>query len=47
MLQDAVPSWRSDSPLRVMPTILITDPVLRTIMTPERRIAAAVTRRTG
>jgi hypothetical protein len=44
VLRDALPSWRPDSPLRVMPTVLITDPVLRTIMTPERRLIAAVTR---
>ncbi|HEX3958260.1 MAG TPA: SMI1/KNR4 family protein [Trebonia sp.] len=46
VLQGALPSWQPDSPLRVMPVILITDPVLRTIMTPERRLIAAVTRQT-
>ncbi|WP_280460005.1 SMI1/KNR4 family protein [Nocardia carnea] len=44
-LRNALPSWQPDSPLRVMPTVLITDPALRTIMTPERRLIAAITRR--
>jgi hypothetical protein len=44
-LQRALPSWRPDSPLRVMPTVLITDPLLRTVMTPQRRLIAAVSRR--
>lgn len=44
VVQDALPSWKPGSPLRVMPTVLISDPVLRGIMTPERRLIAAVTR---
>ncbi|GAA4534042.1 SMI1/KNR4 family protein [Amycolatopsis samaneae] len=47
VLRDALPSWRPDSPMRVMPTVLISDPVLRTIMTAERRLVAAVTPRSA
>ncbi|WP_216901426.1 SMI1/KNR4 family protein [Nocardia alni] len=45
LLRSELPSWRPDSPLRVMPIVLITDPVLRSIMTPQRRLIAAITRR--
>jgi hypothetical protein len=44
VLRSALPSGRPDSPLRAMPTVFLTDPVLRTIMTPERRLVAAITR---
>ncbi|MFC8042348.1 SMI1/KNR4 family protein [Nocardia sp. NPDC057353] len=47
VLRRALPAWRPESPLRIVPTVLITDPVLRTIMTPERRLIAAVSRRTS
>ncbi|MGN2637928.1 SMI1/KNR4 family protein [Nocardia takedensis] len=45
VLRRALPEWRPGSPLRIMPTVLVTDPVLRTIMTPERRLLAAVSRK--
>jgi hypothetical protein len=38
VLQGVLPSWRPGSPLRVMPTVVITDPLLRAIVTAERRL---------
>ncbi|GAA1384075.1 SMI1/KNR4 family protein [Catellatospora chokoriensis] len=36
VLEAALPSWHSDSPHRVAPTVLLTDPELRNLITPER-----------
>ncbi|GAA2600638.1 hypothetical protein GCM10010399_34310 [Dactylosporangium fulvum] len=35
-VQTALPGWRSDSPHRIAPVILLTDPQLRLLITPER-----------
>lgn len=35
-VHDALPGWRSDSPHRVAPVILLTDPHLRHLITPDR-----------
>ena len=36
VIEAALPGWRSDSPTRVAPVILLTDPVLSTLITPSR-----------
>jgi hypothetical protein len=39
----AVPRWRSDDPLRIAPLMLLTDPVLRSLVTPQRAAWIATT----
>jgi hypothetical protein len=36
VIEAALPLWDSDSPYRIAPVILLTDPVVRELMTPER-----------
>ncbi|GAA1307315.1 hypothetical protein Psi02_46390 [Planotetraspora silvatica] len=36
VLESALPQWRSDSPFRIAPVVLLTDPTLRELVTPER-----------
>jgi hypothetical protein len=48
VLEAALPGWRSDSPHRIAPVILLTDPELRPLITPERaRTIATTPRATG
>jgi hypothetical protein len=39
----AVPRWRSDDPLRIAPLMLLTDPVLSSLVTPQRAAWMATT----
>lgn len=36
VIEAALPQWRSDSPHRIAPVVLLTDPVLRRLITPAR-----------
>ncbi|GAA4556930.1 SMI1/KNR4 family protein [Planotetraspora kaengkrachanensis] len=36
VLEAALPQWHSDSPYRIAPVVLLTDPALRELVTPER-----------
>ncbi len=35
-IEAALPRWHSDSPWRIAPVVLLTDPILRDLVTPER-----------
>jgi hypothetical protein len=45
VIEAALPGWRSESPHRVAPVILLTDPRLRRLVTPERARAIVTTPR--
>lgn len=36
VIKDALPRWQPDSPYRIVPAVLLTDPVLRATVTPDR-----------
>jgi hypothetical protein len=44
-LEDALPDWRSDSPHRIAPVILLTDPELRQLITADRARTVVTTPR--
>ncbi|MEV0408528.1 SMI1/KNR4 family protein [Actinoallomurus sp. NPDC050550] len=44
-INDALPDWWSDSPYRIAPTILLTDPAFRSVVTPDRYHAIITTPR--
>ena len=46
-VQAALPGWRSDSPHRIAPVILLTDPQLRHLITPDRARTIVTTPRAG
>lgn len=45
VLESALPGWHSDSPHRIAPVILLIDPTLRHLITPERARAIVMTPR--
>ncbi|MFJ8755146.1 SMI1/KNR4 family protein [Streptomyces sp. NPDC102441] len=45
VIETALPQWRSDSPYRIAPVVLLTDPVLRRLITPDRARHIATTPR--
>ncbi|GAA3370802.1 hypothetical protein GCM10017744_096030 [Streptomyces antimycoticus] len=36
MIEAALPHWHSDSPHRIAPVVLLTDPAFREVITPAR-----------
>ncbi|MFK3984301.1 hypothetical protein ACI2K4_28500 [Micromonospora sp. NPDC050397] len=47
VVAEAVPRWHSDDPLSIAPLALLTDPVLNTLVTPQRATWIATTPRGG
>ncbi|WP_216900321.1 hypothetical protein, partial [Nocardia alni] len=45
VIEAALPHWHSDNPYRIAPVILLTDPILRPVITPRRARLAVTTPR--